>query len=498
MSSDNHKPADTNSDDITDWTLTRMRDALAAGAVSAVEVVEAHLAKIDALNGEHNAVLVTNPDALEIARACDAERAAGQLRGPLHGVPILVKDNLDSGDKMATTAGSLALANTHASADSTVVARLRAAGAVLLGKTNLSEWANFRSPRSSSGWSSVGGQVRNACDVTRTPGGSSSGSGVATALHMCAGAIGTETDGSIVGPSAMNGVVGIKPTVGLVSRAGIIPISASQDTAGPMTRSVRDGALMLGVIAGRDERDRATLGGGVNARAFEDIFDSFDPRGLRIGIVREYLGYHDRLDDCFGKAVEVLESLGCEMVPDVEVGSPDTVRVPERVVMETEFKHGLNAYLATRSPGSAPADLAEIIKFNNANAADVMPHYGQELLVASQARGALSDEEYMAARRQSLELAGANGIDRAMREHRLDAIIGPTTAPAWVIDWISGDNRKGSAACAAAVAGYPHVTVPMGKVEHLPVGLSIISGAHRDPLVIGLAHAFEQRLLGES
>jgi amidase len=480
---------------IDDGGIAGLRAALDGGATTSAELVAQHLARIRELDDVHRAVLTLNPEAPEIAAGLDAELAAGRCRGPLHGVPVLVKDNLDTGDGMPTTAGSLALAGTHASSDSTVVARLRAAGAVLLGKTNLSEWANFRSTRSSSGWSSLGGQTRNAHDPDRTPGGSSSGSGVAVALRYCAGAIGTETDGSIVSPASMNGVVGIKPSLGLVSRAGIIPIAASQDTAGPMTRSVRDALLLLAAIAGADPRDPTTAAGVAVADALSGLARDLDGaglRGVRLGVARSYAGYHDGVDALLEDALSALRGAGAEIVDEVPLTPGDTLREPEQVVMEYEFKHGLEAYLRTRDDTLAVRDLAGVVRFNEDNAQTVMPHFGQERHLAALSRGALTDPDYLTARERSLALAARDGIDAALSLHRLDALVAPTTSPAWLIDWICGDNRKGSAAAPAAVAGYPHVSVPMGCVRHLPVGLSIFAGAMQDATVIRIAHAFER------
>ena len=460
--------------------------------VSARELVDRYLERIAELDSRHRAVLAVNAKAREIAEALDEEQARGGRRGPLHGIPILVKDNLDTADRMPTTAGSLALAGTYARSDSTVVARLRTAGAIILGKTNMSEWANFRSTRSSSGWSSHGGQVRNAYDLNRTPGGSSSGSGVAVALGMCAGAIGTETDGSVVSPSAMNGLVGIKPSIGLVSRAGIIPIAASQDTAGPMTRTVRDGALLLAAIAGRDPRDPSTDKAHTLATGLAANLDQDSLNGARLGVARGYAGFNDRVDAVLDGAIADLKTAGTEVVDPIDLTRPETIRPFEQVVMETEFKAGINAYLAERSGSTKPRDLDDIIGFNRALAEKVMPHFGQERLEAAQARSGLDDPDYLAARDTSVRLAATEGIDAAMAQHELDAIIAPTTSPAWMIDWINGDHRSGGCSCPAAVAGYPHVTVPMGFVEHLPVGLSFFAGANSDRKVIELAFAYEQ------
>ena len=479
--------------------------ALETGALTSVELLRASLDRIAARDRCYRAVITPNPDAFEIARALDRERAEGRVRGTLHGIPILVKDNLDTGDRMPTTAGSLALAGTCAPRDSTVVARLRAAGAVIAGKTNLSEWANFRSPFSSSGWSSAGGQTRNAHDPQRTPGGSSSGSAVAVALGYCVAAIGTETDGSIVVPASMNGIVGIKPTVGLVSRQGIVPISHSQDTAGPMARSVRDAALVLMAIAGPDREARASLGAlapespdGVGHAPGFDLNDLEAVRldGVRLGVARAYTGFNPRADALFESALARMRGEGATVVDPVPLPPAEAIRPHERIVMETEFKVGLNAYLATRPPGQTVSSLAELIGFDRDHAETVMPHFGQEILESAEARGGLEGAEYRAARATSLRLAATEGIDAALAAHDLDAIVAPTTTPAWRIDWLCGDNRKGSAAGPPGVAGYPHITVPMGRAAHLPVGLSFIGAAFTDWKLAAIARAFERAALG--
>ena len=466
--------------------------ALERRTVSSRELVEAHTARIAAHDARLCAVIELNPDALAIAGQRDAERAAGTLRGPLHGIPVMVKDNLDSGDRMRTSAGSLALAGHRAAADSHVVHRLRAAGAVILGKTNLSEWANFRSTRSTSGWSSRGGQTRNPYDAARTPGGSSSGSAVAVAAGFCAVAIGTETDGSILNPCSMNGLVGIKPTVGLVSRAGIVPIAASQDTAGPMARSVADAALLLGALAGTDPGDPATEAAD---RQREDYRLALDPAGLqgvRLGVARAYCGHHERADRLLEDAIGELKKAGAMVIDPIELPPADEIRPAERLVMETEFKHGLQAYLATTDTGIR--GLGDVVAFNRAHAATVMPHFGQEIFESALGRGGLDEPAYRDALATCRRLARAEGIDAALARDRLDAIIAPTATPAWLIDWLCGDNRRGGgASCPSAVAGYPHITVPMGCVEHLPVGLSFFAGAFAESRLIRMAFAFEQR-----
>jgi amidase len=472
-------------------TMDEIARALDRRALSSRELVEAHVARISEHDARLGAVIELNPDAIAIAAERDADRAAGKIRGALHGIPVMVKDNLDTGDRMRTSAGSLALAGHRAATDSHVVQRLRAAGAVILGKTNLSEWANFRSTRSTSGWSSRGGQTRNPYDTARTPGGSSSGSAVAVAAGFCAGAIGTETDGSIVHPCSMNGLVGIKPTVGLVSRAGIVPIAASQDTAGPMARSVADAALLLGAIAGADPRDPAT---GAADRRREDYRVALDPAGLegaRLGVARAYCGYHERADRLLEDAIAELQRAGAMVIDPIELPPLDAIRPAERLVMETEFKDGLQAYLAATS--AEVRDLGDIVAFNRAHAASVMPHFGQEILEASLARGGLDDPVYRDALATARRLARSEGIDAALARDRLDAIIAPTTTPAWLIDWLCGDNRRGGASCPSAVAGYPHITVPMGWVDHLPVGLSFFAGAFAESRLIRMGFAFEQR-----
>jgi amidase len=478
-------------DRLDNATMDDIACALERRAVSSRELIDAYTARISEHDRKLCAVIELNPDAVAIAEQRDAERAAGNLRGPLHGMPVMVKDNLDTGDRMATSAGSLALAGHRAARDSRVVHRLRAAGAVILGKTNLSEWANFRSTRSTSGWSSRGGQTRNPYDTARTPGGSSSGSAVAVAAGFCAGAIGTETDGSILHPCSMNGLVGIKPTVGLVSRSGIVPIAASQDTAGPMARTVADAALLLSVMAGTDPGDPVT---GAADRQRGDYRAALDPGGLdgvRLGVARAYCGYHERTDGLLEEAIGELKKAGALVIDPIALPSVDEIRPSERLVMETEFKHGLNAYLAAADTGLR--DLGEVIAFNRAHAAKIMPHFGQEIFEASLERGGLDEPAYLEALATARRLARKDGIDAALARDRLDAIIAPTTTPAWLIDWLCGDNKRGGASCPAAVAGYPHITVPMGCVDHLPVGLSFFAGAFAESKLIRISFAFEQR-----
>ena len=463
---------------------------MAAGDLHSTDLVETFRQRIAAEDGPFRSVAFLNPDAPDIARKRDRERAAGHVRGPMHGVPVLLKDNLATGDAMMTSAGSLALDGVRTKADSHVARRLREAGAVLLGKTNLSEWANFRSTRSSSGWSSRGGQVRNAYATDRTPGGSSSGSGVAVARDFAPAAIGTETDGSIVGPSAMNSLVGIKPTLGLVSRTGIVPIAASQDTAGPMARTVADAAVLLGAIAGADPDDPAS-----RPPPDTDYAAFLDPgalRGARIGVVRSYCGFHEAVDRVFGQALEVLADAGAVIIDEVAMPARDDIRAHEIVVMRTEFKQGLNAWLSALGPESPVRSLAELIAFNVEHADRVMPWFGQEQLIAAEETDGTNSETYRRALAACRRLTREEGIDRALADCRLDALAAPTSPVPWAIDLVNGDNRLGGSSGLAAVSGYPSVTVPAGYVAGLPVGLSFIGGAWRDGPLIGYAHAFEQ------
>lgn len=478
--------------------------AMAAQTITARQLVETYLARIEAIdrNGPRlNAVIEVNPEALAIAEALDAERREHGPRGPLHGIPILLKDNIDTADKMQTTAGSLALVGSIPAQDSTVAARLRAAGAVILGKTNLSEWANFRSTRSTSGWSSRGGLTRNPYALDRSGCGSSTGSAVAVAADLCVAAIGTETDGSITCPAAVNGLVGIKPTLGLVSRAGIVPIAHSQDTAGPMARTVADAAILLGALAGADPRDPATAAIGDRlpltahrspAPDYTRFLDVDGLRGARLGVARQYCGKHPRVDAITEGCLDVMRRLGAEVV-DLARPLPDKeIEDLELTVLLYEFKADLDAYLAGLGPQAPVKSLAEVIAFNERHKEQVMPFFDQEIMLLAQEKGPLTDEAYLNALAASKRLAGAEGIDRSLAEQRLDAIVAPTTGPAWLIDLVNGDHYGGSCTTPAAVAGYPHITVPAGFVFGLPVGLSFFAGAWSEPTLIRLAYAFEQ------
>ena len=463
---------------------------------SSVELVNYCLKKIEIEDKYFNAIAFKNPDSESLAKKLDSERCRGYVRGPLHGIPLVVKDNIDTADSMMTTAGSLALDGMFALKDAHLISRLREGGAIIIGKSNLSEWANFRSTRSSSGWSSRGGQVRNAYAIDRTPGGSSSGSGVAVARGFCFGAIGTETDGSIVGPSSMNSIVGIKPTVGRVSRSGIIPIAHSQDTAGPMAKNVADAATILDVISGYDKNDAATaFAAGKQDPRVSDSLDAKALRGRRIGVVRNFAGFHEGVDDVFEDALKVLTTGGAEIIDNIRLADQTSIRKHELLVMRTEFKVGLNAYLSSLPSPSRVGSLKELIGFNEEHAREVMPYFQQEHLIAAEATNGLEDLDYNAALDASRRLTRDEGIDRALLDHKCSVLIAPTSPAPWSIDLINGDNRIGGSSCLAAVSGYPSVTVPMGYVSGLPVGISFVGKAWEDPLVVNIAYAFEQLAL---
>jgi amidase len=476
-----------------DRSIVDLQALMTDGATSAQALVRAYLDRIEAIDRAGptlRAVLETNPDAHAIAAELDAERRRTGPRGPLHGIPVLVKDNVDTGDALTTTAGSLALEGHRAAHDAFLVARLREAGAIVLGKANLSEWANFRSSRSSSGWSSRGGQTRNPYALDRTPGGSSSGSAVGVAAGLCAAAIGTETDGSITAPASLVGVVGFKPTVGLVSRSGIVPIAASQDTAGPLTRTVADAALLLDAMAGSDPDDPATIAARAPG-AFAALDGRVDLRGVRLGVPRGCVGVHEAADAVAARAFDLLRGLGAELVEGIELGDRAALGEAERTVLLAEFKAGLNGYL--RDHPTAPVrDLDEVVAFNRRHADRVMPYFGQELHEAAQRAPGLEDPAYLEARATCLRLARDEGIDRALREHRLDALVAPSRIPAWTIDLIDGDRPFPGCSSPAAVAGYPHASVPAGFAHGLPIGLSIFAGAFADAEVLAIAAAFER------
>ena len=479
---------------MTAWSIAQIQQQMRVGQLSARALTEAYLqriAEVDQSGPAINSIIEINPDAIEIARRLDDERATGPVRGPLHGVPVLIKDNIDTADSMQTTAGSLALEGRIAVRDAHVVERMRAAGAVLLGKTNLSEWANFRSTRSTSGWSSRGGQTRNPHVLDRSPCGSSSGSGAAVAAQLCAVAVGTETDGSVVCPSTSNGIVGMKPTLGLVSRSGIIPIAHSQDTAGPMGRSVADVAALLGAMTGSDPRDSVT----VSTSAKTDYVQYLDEgalRGTRLGIARNFFGFDESVDAVMEESIAALRHLGAEIIDPIDLPTSRAYDGSEYEVLLYEFKADLNAYLANMRPGLWPRSLVELIDFNVANAARVMPYFGQEIFLQAQQKGPLTDRAYRNALAKNHRLSREEGIDAAIAKYQLDAIVAPTGGPAWSIDLVNGDHYGGGCSSPAAVSGYPHITVPAGFVHELPVGLSFFANAWSEPKLIALAHAFEQ------
>jgi amidase len=487
--------------DLDQIAIADLQARMSSGELTCRAAVEWYLERIEAIDRSGptlRSVIETNPDALRIADELDRERAAGGSRGPLHGIPILLKDNIDTADAMQTTAGSLALVGAKVEQDATVARKLREAGAVLLGKTNLSEWANFRSSRSSSGWSGRGRQTRNPHVLDRSPGGSSSGSGASVAAGLAAASLGTETDGSIMSPSSACGIVGIKPTVGLTSRAGVIPISQSQDTVGPHARSVADAAVVLSAIAGSDVRDAATL---VNAGAsgLSYTLDAQALRGARIGVVRQVVtGYSEHTDRVFESVLDVLRGCGAVLIDDVEIPGLAELREPfqnddkasELIVFEYELKACIEAYLATR-PAARVRNLADLIAFNEQHAADEMPYFGQEHFLASNARGTLTDELYLAALEHNR--AFARDFAAVFASQTFDALVAPTNAPAWAIDVFDGDRHLGGSSRAAAIAGFPLVTVPAGFVaDLLPIGLTFMGPAWSEPTLIRLAHAFEQ------
>ncbi|MBK8856373.1 MAG: amidase [Opitutaceae bacterium] len=479
-------------------TVAQLQAAMERGELTAVALTQAYLARIaqlDRAGPKLNAIIEVNPDALELAVQADRERAAGRIRGPLHGIPVLIKDNIDSADRMRTTAGSLALLGSKPRQDATVVARLRAGGAVLLGKTNLSEWANFRSTRSISGWSGRGGQTRNPYALDRNPSGSSSGSAAAVAASFCAVAVGTETDGSIVSPASVCGLVGLKPTVGLVSRAGIIPISASQDTAGPMARTVRDAALLLGVMAGDDVRDGVTQTRPADVpRDYTQGLDAPALSGARLGVVRAAMDLNPKTEAVLAAAVAALRAAGAEVVDPVEIAGMKELNNAEFEVLLYEFKDGLNAYFASLGSEAPIKSLAELISFNAAHATEEMPYFRQELLEQAQAKGPLTDKAYVDALATCRRLARVEGIDAVLAQHRLDALVTLTNGPAWLIDPVSGDSYTGGTSTLAAVAGYPSVTVPAGQIMGLPVGLLFTGAAWSELKLLQLAADFERRV----
>ena len=483
---------------LPEWTIAELQEKLESGELTSRRLAELYLGRIDAVdkNGPYiNSVIEVNPDALEIADTLDAERKTGKIRGALHGIPILIKDNIDTNDRMQTTAGSLALEGHIAEKDAFVVRQMRKAGALILGKTNLSEWANFRGKRSVSGWSSRGGLTRNPYALDRSACGSSSGSGAAVAANLCAAAVGTETDGSIICPAQTNGIVGIKPTLGLISRSGIIPIAHSQDTAGPMARTVADAAILLGAMTGVDTQDSSTRLSKKRGLSNYSKFLELDGLiGARIGVARNMAGANSRILKIFEFCVEVLKKLGAEIIDPVDVPNFDKFGKTELDVLHYEFKADLNKYLKSLSDGVRVRSMEDVMKFNEENSDKVMPYFGQEHMMTAQAKPSLRDKKYRDALAKNHLYARTKGLDAAMRKHKLDALVMPSGGPSWVIDLVNGDssNWDMESTSPAAVAGYPHITVPAGYVFGLPVGLSFVGKAWQEPALIKFAYAFEQ------
>jgi len=480
-------------DELNEATIDSLQQKMKSGTATSRSITEAYLKRIKEIdqNGPKlKAVIELNPDALSIAQAMDAERKAGKVRGPMHGIPVLIKDNVDSGDKMTTTAGSLALEGNYAKKDAFIVQKLREAGAILLGKTNLSEFANFRSSHSTSGWSSRGGQTKCPYVLDRNPSGSSAGSGSAVAANLCAVAIGTETDGSIVSPSSVNGLVGIKPTVGLLSRSGIIPISATQDTAGPMARTVKDAAIFLGVLTGIDPEDAVTKASrGKAQKDYTRFLNADGLKGKRIGVEKAFLKGNQDVVKLYKDAIEVLKQKGAVIVEIAIMKQVNAIGAAEFMVLLYEFKDGLNKYLA--GSNSKNRSLKEVIDFNLKNEAKLMPYFKQETLVLAEQKGGLNSKEYKDALAKSTSARSI--IDVALKQNRLDAICGTTNGVACCIDLVSGDYDTGfSFSSPAAMAGYPHITVPMGKVHELPVGISFFGTAYKEGELIAIAYAYEQ------
>lgn len=477
-------------------TAASLQQRMTVGELTSRQVTEAYLARIAAVDRSGptlNSVIEVNPEALDLADASDRARAAGAVAGPLHGIPVLIKDNIDTADRLHTTAGSLALVDARPLRDAFIVERLRAAGAVLLGKTNLSEWANFRSSDSTSGWSGRGGLTRNPYALDRNACGSSSGSGVAVAANLCAIAIGTETDGSIICPATRNGVVGIKPTVGLWSRSGIIPISATQDTAGPMARTVADAAALLGALTGVDDRDGATTA--ARGRALDDYRPFLRADGLkgrRIGVLRNYMGFDARVDAIVEEAISAIAAAGAEVVDPASLPTRGQFASAEFEVLLYEFKDGINAYLAGLGDAAPMKTLGDLIAFNEAHADREMPYFGQDLFIQAQGKGPLTDQAYLDARDTAGRLSRAEGLDAVFAAHRVDMLIAPSGGPAWLTDLVNGDYSTGGSSQPAAVAGYPSISVPAGFVMGLPIGLSFIGPAWSEATLIAAAHAFEQ------
>jgi len=482
--------------ELDEITIRELQEGMKSDRFTARSLVEKYTARIEEIDKRGpriNSIIELNPDALSIANSLDQERNAKGPRGPLHGIPLLIKDNIDTADKMMTTAGSLALVGAKPPKDSFVVQRLRAAGAVILGKTNLSEWANIRSNHSTSGWSGRGGLTKNPYALDRNPCGSSSGTGAGISANLAAAGIGTETDGSIVCPASANGLVGIKPTVGLVSRSGIIPISHSQDGAGPMCRTVRDAAILLGALTGVDPEDSATAASaGKSQIDYAQFCDANGLKGARIGVARKYFGFNDAVDAVMEQALDAIRKQGATLVDPADLETHGKFGESEFLVLLYELKADLNAYLERLGPGAPVRTLKEVIEFNERNRQKEMPYFGQDVFLKAEAKGPLTDKEYVDALANNHQLARSEGIDALMDKHKLDAIVAPTGAPAWLTDLLNGDHDSGGSSNAAAVAGYPNINVTAGFISGLPVGISFFGRAWSEPALIRLAYSFEQ------
>jgi len=483
--------------DLEEATIADLQAGMSSGRMTSHSITQQYMARIEELDRKGPTlrhVLEVNPNALAIADSLDRERKSGRVRGSLHGIPILLKDNIDTADDMTTTAGSLALEGSIALQDAFIAAKLRSAGAVLLGKANLSEWANIRSTHSSSGWSGRGGQAKNPFVLDRNPCGSSSGSGGAVSANLCAGAIGTETDGSIVCPSSACGIVGIKPTLGMVSRSGIIPIAHSQDTAGPMARTVRDAAIILNALSGIDTRDSVTMLNRSRGQIdYTRFLDANGLRGARIGVARaKFFGYSDVTDKLVNDAIEAMKANGAVIVDPANIETAGKFDDSELDVLLYELKTDLNAYLAGLGPRASVRTLQNIIDFNETHRAQEMPWFGQELFIQAQAKGPLTDKKYRDALAKDHKMSRTDGIDATMKKYKLDAIVAPTGGPAWVTDLVNGDHFTGASSTPAAVAGYPNINVPAGYSHNLPVGISFFGRAYSEPTLIKIAYAYEQ------
>jgi amidase len=487
--------ADIQPGELDEITISDLAEKMTSGTYTSRSITEMYLARIESVDRQGPAlhsVIELNPEALAIADALDKERKEKGPRGPLHGIPVLIKDNIDTADRMATTAGSLALVGARPPEDAFLVQQLRRSGAVILGKTNLSEWANIRSNHSTSGWSGRGGLTKNPYALDRNTSGSSSGSAAAVAANLCAAAVGTETDGSIVSPSSINGIVGLKPTVGLVSRTGVVPISHSQDTAGPMARTVRDAAILLGALTGIDENDPATSRSHRTPVDYVRQLDADRLKGVRIGVVRKYFGFLPGVDEIMKGALDALTAQGAILIDPADITTIGKFDDSETIVLHYELKADLNKYLARLGPDAPVHSLKEIIEYNEHHVTTEMPFFGQETFLKAEAKGPLSSKEYLNALKKNHQLARKEGIDAVMNKYKLDALVAPTDSPGWVTDLITGDHYIGGSSTAAAVAGYPSITVPAGSLFGMPVGISFFGRAWSESLLIRLAYAYEQ------